>query len=67
MNLLMKPNTTKSKFNTMSQNSNHKNLQSQGFPSNDLKKAEAPYIKTPGTIIDEYFRDKHLRQLVGPQ
>ena len=67
MNLLMKPNTTKSNFNTMSQNSNHKNLQSQGLPSNDLKKAVDPYIETPWTIIDSYFRDQHLERLVRHQ
>jgi len=62
MNLLMKPNTTKSNFNTMSQNSNHKNLQSQG-----LEKAVDPYIETPWTIIDSYFRDQHLERLVRHQ
>ena len=70
MNLLMKPNTTKSKFNTMSQNSNLKeevNSKSKEFQSQDLKKTVDPYIETPWTIIDSYFRDQHLERLVRHQ
>ena len=67
MNLLMKHNTNKFNLNIMSQKVNTKDLQSQGFPSNDLKKAVDPYIETPWSIIDSYFRDQHLERLVRHQ
>jgi DNA-directed RNA polymerase beta subunit len=58
MNLLMKPNTPKSNFNKMSETKTK---------TKDLKKSVDPYIETPWSIIDSYFRDQHLERLVRHQ
>ena len=67
MNLLMKPNTTKSNFNKMSETKevNTKDLNPK-TNTKDLKSVD-PYIETPWSIIDSYFRDQHLERLVRHQ
>jgi DNA-directed RNA polymerase beta subunit len=54
----MKPNTPKSNFNKMSETKTK---------TKDLKKSVDPYIETPWSIIDSYFRDQHLERLVRHQ
>ena len=70
MNLLMNTNInqshTMSETNTKDLNTMSKDLQSQDSSSKDLKPVD-PYIETPWSIIDSYFRDQHLERLVRHQ
>lgn len=56
MNLLMNTNITNTQLHTMSETN-----------TKDLKKTVDPYIETPWSIIDSYFRDQHLERLVRHQ
>jgi len=79
MNLLISNITTKTNSlmnykqknieeNKMSQNLKAQDLDSQSLNMQSLKKDSVdPYIETPWSIIDSYFRDQHLERLVRHQ
>ena len=67
MNLLITNNTTISKSLMNSKDKMTDKVMNEDFSQSLKKEAVDPYIETPWSIIESYFRDKHLERLVRHQ
>ena len=68
MNLLISNNATNSNSLMNTINKMTDNVMTESFVSQSLKKeVNDPYIETPWSIIESYFRDQHLERLVRHQ